>query len=205
MKKTVICSITMQENAVPIAHAGEDRSIPASLAPTVYPVVDYLAQTMQDETDVHFILLRKQDPDGRYEKNTDILRAEFAQRCGGKCANAEWTIIDSPFSEDIQSHAQVIRQLCDSIEAGSEITADVTYGSKDLPILFFSAAAFAVRHMNCRVDRILYRQAHFVDHRPVDAALCDLSPLLDLTALIYTMNCGSPDDAKKMLRTLLAF
>ena len=82
MKKTVICSITMQENAVPIAHAGEDRSIPASLAPTVYPVVDYLAQTMQDETDVHFILLRKLDPDGRYEKNTDILRAEFAQRCG---------------------------------------------------------------------------------------------------------------------------
>ena len=205
MKKTVICTITMQEKPAPIDHMGEDLSIPGSTRPVVYPVSDYLSQNLNPEDEVTVIMLCKKDPDQNYLRNSRLLQLELDSMCELKCKKILYHAVEIPFNEDANSHAKMILETVKYLPNSTEVLADITYGSKDIPIVLFSVLAFAMKFLHCEVSRILYRRVHFVNGVPQDPVLCDVASLLNLTSVIYALNCQTPDSARTMLENLLAF
>lgn len=196
MKKICICNITMQEKLSTTSDTDHDAA--------VYPVIEYMSQTLSANDDLKILLLCKTDQDQRYFSNIEIFKAEFEQWCGGKCQPPEYKILDIPFAENVENHSSLIKKIAAECEPGASIVCDITYGAKSLPIILFSVLAFATQHLKCAVEKVLYRQVYFRDGMPTDPELCDFSSLLHLTSLIYTLNCETPEKAQKMLETLLA-
>lgn len=204
MKKTIICNITLQETLSPLPYRGQDASLPDSEAAVVYPVNAFLSQTLAQEDELKLVLLCKKDEEGRAQKNIAAFKSEFSALCGGKYRSVDYQIVEIPFSEQTEFHAGIIRKITAECKENSTIISDITYGTKDLPIVVFAALAFAIQHLHCVVEHILYRQVFFRDGKPTEPVLCNMAPLLSLTSLIYTLNCDSPQSARKMLDILLA-
>ena len=95
-------------------------------------------------------------------------------------------------------------KIVDEIEDNSHIICDTTYGPKDLPIVLFSVLNFAEKYLKCDIDNILYGQATFVDGKPTDTKLCDMSPLYYLNSVTNTIRCDDPNKAREMLKNLLS-
>ena len=204
MEKNAICSITLQETLRPVPYRGQDASLPDSDQAVVYPINAFLSQTLNEEDELKLVLLCKRDDEGRTARNIKAFQAEFTALCGEKCPTPEYRIVDIPFSEEAELHAEMIRKLTAECEEGASIVCDITYGTKDLPVIVFAALAFAAQHLGCTVEQILYRQVFFRGGVPTEPVLYNMAPLLNLTSLIYTLNCDSPQSARKMLDILLS-
>jgi hypothetical protein len=204
MQKVVICNITMQEHPIPLGYTGEDLSIPDANASVVYPIADFMPHVVAQEDDLIVILLCKCDPAQFWKQNLQLFKSEFESTCIGKVRSIHYTAIQIPFSVDTNAHGNIIREIVSAIPTDASIYTDITYGSKDMPLLLFAVLSFAMQHLNGRVEKILYRRVYFVDKHPNNPVLCDYSALLNLTSLIYTISCDSNDKARKMLDALLS-
>ena len=94
--------------------------------------------------------------------------------------------------------------IVNELEDNAHITADITYGPKDLPIVLFTALNFAEKYFNCDIDNIVYGQAHFVDGKPTKTTICDMVPLYYLNSVANSVQCDSSEKAKEALKTLLS-
>ena len=102
------------------------------------------------------------------------------------------------------THDKLLLDIVDEFEENSHITADITYGPKDLPIVLFTALNFGEKFFGCEIDNIVYGQANFVDGKPTNTKICDMIPLYYLNSVTNTVNCDSPAKAKEMLKSLLS-
>ena len=205
MKKTVICNIPMKENTHKCKYSSDDRSLPTSDTEVVYPINAFFEKTLTAEDDLKILLLVKTDPYGHYKKNTEDFKAEFLE--ANKTANAkyEFRVIETEFSEEQTTHEQLMSAIVDEIEEDSIVLADITYGPKDLPIIVFSALAFAEKHLGCEIDHIVYGQANFVDGAPVNTKICDMVALLYMVTVSSKVHAKDAESAKQMLKSLISF
>lgn len=205
MKKIIICTITMQEKPAPIFHIGEDRSIQPSLHPVVYSVTDYISQNLKEDDEVKAIMICKEDPKQNYLQNCKLFQKEFQTLCALKCKRITYHTLTTPFDERPSSHMEMAKEIVRLLPNQAEIIADITYGSKDFPIVLFAVLSFAQKFLQCDVSRVLYRRVYFSNNVPQNPVLCDISPLFHLISTIYTLNCPIPDKARNMFERLLSF
>lgn len=201
MKKTIICSIPMKKIVDKSVYEGEDLSIEVSATAVKYPINAYLEKNVSGEDDVKIILLVKKDEIGNYEKNKVEFEAELKELCK---ANIVITTIDTEFSQEQVIHEQLMGRIIDEIDDGSHITVDITYGSKDIPIVIFAVLGFAEKFLDCEIDNIIYGQASFKDGHVVNTKICDMSPLYYLSSVTNTINCADSSKARKTLKSLLS-
>ena len=95
-------------------------------------------------------------------------------------------------------------KIIDAIDVDTHIIADITYGSKDMPIVLFSAMGFAEKFLRCEIDNIIYGQANFENGKVVNTKICDMIPLYYINSVTDTIHCDEPEKAKQMLKTLLS-
>lgn len=204
MKKIIICSIPMRENVAKTVYSSDDKSLPVSKKPYIYPINSFLSQTADEEDKLKIILLIKKDGNSFYEKNTEDYKQEIEDICEITGAKAEFVPIDTGFSQEKENHEQLMGRLIDEIEIGAHVLVDITYGSKDLPIVTFSALNFAEKFLKCEIDNIVYGQAAFKDDKVVDSVICDMIPLYCLSSVTNTIKCDDPREARQMLKLLLS-
>lgn len=204
MKKTVICNIPMREQVIKMVCATKDRSLPVSSDAYRYPINSFLSQTMKVDDDIKAILLVKKDGNAFYKKNTEDFKAELEKANVSVGANISYSIIDTDFSQDKEVHDQLMGRIVDELEIGAHILADITYGPKDLPIIIFSALAFAEKFLKCEIDNIIYGKGDFVGNELVKATICDMTSLYLLSSVTDTIKCDDPDKARQMLKSLLS-
>ena len=204
MKKTVICSIPMRENVPKNIHLSDDLSLPVSDQPYIYPIISFLSRTVEDVDDLKVILLVKKDGNEYYKRHLDAFKAEMSEVVDSSKKSVEYTIIDTEFSQDKEVHEQLMSMLVDEIDVGSHVMVDITFGSKDIPIVVFSALGFAERFLDCSIDNIVYGKAEFRDNQVVSSVICDMIPLYSLVSLTNSIKCDDPDEAKKMLEVLIS-
>ena len=203
MKKVIICNIPMREYVAQTVYASNDLSLPVSEKAFKYPILSFLTRTMIAEDELKVLLLINKDGNQFYEKNVDDFKAEMSEVLDATGAKAEYVIIDTVFSENKETHEQLMVSLIDEIDVGSHILADITYGPKDLPIVIFSTLTFAENFLRCEVENIIYGQAEFENNKVVSSMIYDMAPLYYLSSVSNTIKCNDPTKAKQILKSLL--
>lgn len=205
MRKIVFCNISMKEEMTPLVYRCDSQKISLSGDPVAYPLMSALAGCLQPGDTVKAVLLCKRDPQERYLRNVERFQQEFQDQCGSTGCPVSYTLLDTAFDEDRDAAGKLLLDLTGACEPGAAITADITYGTKSLPIVLLAALAFAMKHLNCKVEHLFYGQVYFQNGAPTQPCLRDLSYLLYLNSLIYTLQCDSPEKSRKALETLLKF
>lgn len=205
MKKTVICNIPMVRKK-PMIYSSTDADLPASTEPVLYPVNSLLAETLQKDDIVKVLLLTKNATNDHSKENVASFTAEIEKVCGKTMAQLESIKeINTEFSEDKKVHETLLSKIVDEIEVGEHIIVDITHGSKDMPIIAFTALNFAETYLKCEIDNIVYGQAEFNDeNQPINTKLCDMAALYYLNSITNTISCASPEKAKELLKGMLS-
>ena len=204
MRKIIICGISMKENVDQVVYVSDDKSIPTANIPVRYPVNAVLAETVKSSDEYKIVLLVKKDNNDYHEQNIRFFKDEFEQAISGIPAAVSYSIIETDFAQNRLVHEQLMGAIVEELEIGSHIIVDTTYGSKDLPIIIFTALNFAEKFLNCTIDNIIYGQASFVDGHAANTKLCDMSTLYYLSSVTNTIRAVEPDKAKTMLKSLLS-
>ena len=116
-----------------------------------------------------------------------------------------WTHQSGLHDEDKTETERMLSKLVAECEDGAEIISDTTFGSKTMPVVLLAALSFAVKHLACKVQHVFYGQVYFQNDNPTNPRLCDLSYLIYLNSLLYTLQCDSSGKARKALDLLLKF
>lgn len=203
MKKLVICSIPMRKEVAKTVYSSSDLSLPVSEKAYRYPILSFLSQTATSEDELKVILITKNDGKEYYKKNAEDFKAEMAEIIDTLGVSIDYVTIGTDFTQDRETHEQLMVRLVDEIDVNSHIIADITYGPKDLPVVIFSALAFTENFLGCEVENIIYGQAEFVNNKVVGSTICDMSPLYYLSSVSNTIKCDDPVKAKQMLKSLL--
>lgn len=204
MKKTIICNIPMRENVDLSVYKSDDLSLPVSDRAVRYPINTFLEKTLSPEDEIKVLLLVKKDEYSHYEKNANDFIEELKVINNDINSKMEFKIIDTNFEQKQSVHEELMAKIIDEIDADTHILADITYGSKDMPIVLFSAMGFAEKFLRCEIDNIIYGQANFENGKVVNTKICDMIPLYYLNSVTDTIHCDEPEKAKKMLKTLLS-
>lgn len=203
MKKIVICNIPMRSDNAKCVYKSQDLSLPTVDVPVYYPINALLGKTILKDDEIKVILLVKNDSQNHGKKNASAFIEELLNTNTVE-AKIDYKIIETDFSEEQSVHESLMSKIVDEIEDNSHILCDITYGPKDLPIVLFSVLNFAEKYLNCEIENIIYGQATFVDGKPTDTKLCDMSPLYYLNSVTNTIRCNDSQKAREMLKTLLS-
>lgn len=203
MKKTIICNITMRKEHVGHTYTSKSKSIPVSDRAVLYPVNAFLEKTLEPEDELKVILLVKKDSHEYYKKNTQEFMDELKKVNDKIGASVEYSIVDTDFSEEQAVHEQLMGKLVNAFSVGDHITADITFGPKDLPVVIFVALNFAEKFLDCTVDNILYGKADFDGEEITGTQVCSMAPLYYLSSVTNAIDCNDPEKAKAMLETLI--
>lgn len=203
LKKVIICNVPMREYVAKTVYTSNDLSLPVSKQAFRYPVLSFLSQTLTSGDELKVFLLVKKDGNEFYEKNTENFRSEMSDVLSFTGASAEYVIIDTAFSQDKETHEQLMVSLAEAIDVDSHIIADITYGPKDLPIVIFSVLTFAENFLHCEIENIIYGQVEFANNIVVGSKICDMSPLYYMSSVSNTIKCDDPVKAKQILKSLL--
>ena len=204
MKKTIICNIPMREYVASTIYSSDDASLPVSDKSFGHPINSFLSQTVDAEDELKIILLIKKDGNSFYEKNTEDFKQEIESIRSETGVNVEYAIIDTAFTQERETHEQLMVSIINEIDDNSHILTDITYGPKDVPVVIFTALGFAEKFLNCQIDNILYGEAEFKDNTVVGSRICDMTPLYYLSSVTNTIRCDDPEKARQMLKSLLS-
>lgn len=205
MRKIIICNVAMRESVKPLVYQSDDKSLCISEQPVTYPILSCLSGLLSPNDSIKVVLLCKCDPNGNYLRNVERFKKEFTDHCGSIVGDPEYRILDTEFDEDKTETERMLSKLVAECEDGAEIISDTTYGSKTMPVVLLAALSFAVKHLACKVQHVFYGQVYFQNDSPTNPRLCDLSYLIYLNSLLYTLRCDSSDKARKALDLLLKF
>ena len=203
MKKTVICNIPMREKVTKTIYRSDDLSVPVSSREVMYPINAFFEKTLSKGDEIDFVLLAKTDEYSSSEENIAHFKAEFSEISKGLEIKANFRVINTAFSQKPSVHEELMEKLVDNITTNSQIYSDMTYGPKDMSIILFTALRFADKFLNCQIENIIYGQANFKDGEAFNTKIYDMMPLFYLNSLTETVNCSDPENARKMLKTLL--
>lgn len=203
VKKVIICNIPMKKDVDQTVYVSEDKSLPVTDRPVRYSINAFLEKTLKADDEVKVLMLAKKDEYSCYEQNVQYFIDELnnANFIGAKI---EFKTIDTAFSQERSVHEQLMSRIVDEVEPETHVLADITYGSKDMAIVVFTALGFAERFLGCDIDNIVYGQANFVDGKAVNTKICDMIPLYALSSATNVIRCVEPEKAKQMLKTLLS-
>lgn len=205
MRKIIICNVAMRESVKPLVYQSDDKSLCISRQPVTYPILSCLSGLLSSDDNVKIVLLCKCDPNGNYLRNVERFKKEFSDHCGNIVSDPDYRILNTEFDEDKNETERLLLQLVAECEDDTEIIGDTTYGSKTMPVVLLAALSFAVKHLACKVQHVFYGQVYFQNETPTNPRLCDLSYLIYLNSLLYTLRCDSSEKARKALEMLLKF
>lgn len=203
MKKTVICSIALRDGLKPNAYKSEDLSLPSSEKEYLYPVSSFLEKTLKSGDELDVIMIEKTGGEGDCRKNAKAFTDELNGVCALTGATASYREICTEFAETESVHKELLSKLTEMIETGNSIISDVTYGSKDVPILIFTALKFAEKYLGCSIENIIYGQAIFEGSIVKESYLRDLSPLYYLISVTDVLPETEPEKARELFRTMI--
>ena len=203
MKRIVICNIPLYEKK-PVKYMCDDKSFPLIDSEVIYPVNSLLGGIIKKDEHLKVLLLAKNGEHSVSCENCERFKCELESINKSIGAKIEYKIIETDFKQTLSVHSELMGKIVDEIDNESHLLVDITYGSKDIPIVEFSALNFAQKFLNCEIENIVYGQSDFVDNKPVNTKICDMSPLYYMNSVVDLINTNNPNSAREMLKALLS-
>jgi len=110
-------------------------------------------------------------------------------------------LIHIKFSEDLDNQLDLLMGLIDAAEEKDIITADITYGSKAMPIIIRSALAYICENVSsASIEKIVYGSLNFTNGKMF---IYDVSTLFYLDKAVESMSRANVKDPKAALRSII--
>jgi len=136
-------------------------------------------------------------------RNLALLDSEIAQVCADNGATYELESIEVPFDDSIKAILNVYKQLIARVDDGDELYADITYGSKPMPIVLTMALQYAYRtKKNVSIECVTYGQiSHHKETK--DAKIYDVTALVQLDEIVRLMADGNVSDPASVIDRII--
>ncbi len=120
-------------------------------------------------------------------RNLELLKSEIDAVCASNNATCDVTSIEVPFDDSIQAVLDVYTRLISHLDDGDELYADITYGSKPMPIVLIMALQYAYRvKEDVTIECVVYGQiSHHRESK--DAKIFDVTALVQLDEIVRLM------------------
>lgn len=169
-----------------------------------FPINAILAGKLKKEDEVKIVLLITNTEKDNSLINVQKFKDELNQINESIKAKISYEIIESTFEETKDVHEKRIRDMISKIENDSEIYADITFGTKPLPMLLMCVLTFAEKFCNADIKKIIYGKVEFVKHSDgkiylENPAIYDVTSLYYLNNLVGSMVAPSCLEAQKTL------
>jgi hypothetical protein len=205
MKKIVICNIMMKERLNAFRYNVSGNSSIEYDGEVIFPINGVLARTLKKNDDVKIVLLKKKDIGSNSDKNTGEYKKELDKINSILGAKIEYKILSAPHDESRETQEKLFKEILGELDEGAAVYADITYGTKSLPIIVFSALNFAQRFFKADIKNIVYGKVDFdKDNKPCNPELFDMSALFFLNCIVNTIECADGNSAIKILDTILS-
>lgn len=205
MKKIVFCNIMMKDKLDRQRYKVSGNSTIEFDGEVAFPINGVLARTLKKGDDVKVILLKKDDIGGNSGKNTGEFMSELDRINANIGAKIEYKILSTPHDESREVQEKLLKDMVAELETGAAVYADITFGTKSLPIIVFSVLNFAEKFFKAEIKNIVYGKVDFdKDNKAVNPELFDMTALFYLNSIANTMECKDGEAAKKLLDTLLS-
>jgi len=205
MKKIVFCNIMMKERLNALRYNVNGNSTIEYDGEVIFPINGVLARMLKKDDDVKVVLLKKEDIDGNSDRNIVEYKKELDLINSGLGAKIEYKILSTPHDESREIQEKLFKEILNEFEEGAAVYSDITYGTKSLPIIMFSALNFAERFFKAEIKNIVYGKVDFgKDNKPYNPELFDMSALFYLNTIVNTIEGADSNSAKKILDAILS-
>ena len=167
---------------------------------TCFPVLIPMYNDVQEGETVTLVkvIVDGHDFAAKNKKSFDENLAELKKR---KNINVIEKLIHIKFSEDLDNQLDLLMGLIDAAEENDIITADITYGSKAMPIIIRSALAYISGNVSgADVEKIVYGSLNFTNGKMF---IYDVSALFYLDKAVESMSRANVKDPKAALRSII--
>jgi hypothetical protein len=170
----------------------------------IFPINGVLAKTLNKDDSVHVVLLKKDDINNNSDRNAGEFRDELNIINKDIGAAIDYKVLSTPHDESRAIQEKLLKEMVDELTDGAAVYADITYGTKSMPIIVFSVLNFAEKFFNAEIKNIVYGKVDFdKNNNPINPELFDMTPLFYLNSLANTMECKDSGQAKKLLASIL--
>ena len=169
--------------------------------PTHFPVIPLINSSLVNEDAIEVITVTYDIPS--CHQNLELLKSEVGSVCESKNATYSLTSIEVPFDDSIQAVLDVYTQLISHLEDGDELYADITYGSKPMPIVLIMALQYAYRVKDdVSIECVVYGQiSHHKETK--DAKVFDVTALVQLDEIVRLMADGNVSDPASVIGLII--
>ena len=159
---------------------------------THFPAIPLINASTEEGDEVKVISVTYDTPN--CHRNLGLLEEEVARVCSERNATYILESIEVPFDDSIKAILNVYQQLIVRVEDGDELYADITYGSKPMPIVLTMALQYAYRtKKNVSIECVTYGQiSHHKETK--DATIYDVTALVQLDEIVRLMADGNISD-----------
>jgi hypothetical protein len=205
MKKIVFCNIMMKGRLNALRYSVSGNSTIEYDGEVIFPINGILARTLKKDDNVKVVLLKKEDIDGNSDRNIGEYKKELDRLNSSIGAKIAYKILSTPHNESREIQEKLFKEILDEFAEGAAVYADITYGTKSLPIIMFSALNFAERFLKADIKNIIYGKVDFgKDDIPRNPELFDMSALFYLNSIVNTIECTDGNSAIKILDAILS-
>lgn len=205
MKKIIFCNIMMKERLDRFCYKVSGNSTIEYDGEVCFPVNGVLARTLKKGDDIKVVLLKKEDIHGYSGNNCGAYMSELDKINATIGAKIEYKILSTPHDECREVQEKLFKEMVGELCENAAIYADITFGTKSLPIIAFSVLNFAEKFFKAEIKNIVYGKVDFnKEGSPENPELFDMTALFYLNSLTSTMECKDGEAAKKLLDTILS-
>lgn len=196
MKKIVFVTLMMADDMHKRHFPVEGNSFIEYPGEVYYAENAVLAKTMQADDDIKIILLHTNAGDKDGSKNAELFKTELNElnTVGAKISFEE---IETEYVVSKNQFKTLYKKLIKYLEKDVELSADITFGPKSLPLLIFSTLQFGEKFFNCSIGNVVYQKIEMKGGKPVEGTqlLCDYTPLYLLNSFTNTIESSSGENA----------
>ena len=196
MKKIVFVPVRMKDDYRKVHWPVSGNTSFEYPEPLFFGLSGVLANTVKpdDELFIYPIITNAGDKAGK--KNAKILEDEL-KLVLPPIKKLEILPIECEFDEGKAKFKGLFKNLIRKLQQGAELSADITAGTKSLPLLIFSAMQFGEKFFDCSIGNVIYQRVVFEKGVIVEGSelLYDVTPLYMLNSFTSTIESSSGETA----------
>ena len=144
MKKIVFVTLMLADDMLKRHYPVDGNSFIEYPGELYYAINSVLARTMKKDDEIKVVLLETRAGDKAGTKNAQLFMDELNEINTSNSIGAKITyeIIPSDFLVSKKGLNEIYLKLIKNLEPDIEVSADITFGPKSLPLLIFTAMQF---------------------------------------------------------------
>jgi hypothetical protein len=194
----------MKEAGKPSKYKASGNSTIEFDGEVIFPINGVLARTLSKNDDVKVVLLKKDDINGNSDRNVGEFMRELNLINKDVGAIIDYKVLSIPHDESREIQEKLLKDMVNEFTDDTVVYADITYGTKSLPIIVFSVLNIAEKFFKADIRNIVYGKVDFDENgNPINPELFDMTPLFYLNSIANTIECNDSNQAKKLLDSIL--